>query len=172
MKLLTAALLSLAVLPAPRESSQGTAAGPVAGPFTPCPNPLPHEPLVVYELTGGALVGPVDSLLAVYSDGLARYSSSLGSGPGFSFTAYVGSDAQSLHAELIAAGALKECDVEDVWNDVPLSTLTVLRGASRQSGNTFSWWVSEGPVASMEAALTAFIATHFPAAPSGGGSGS
>ena len=169
MKVFTAALLSLAVLSAPRESSQSHAAGPAPSPFTPCPNPLPHEPLVIYEVTGSDFIGPVDSFLAVYSDGLARHSSSV---DGFSVTTYVGSSAQSLHAELIAAGALQQCDAEDIGNDIPLSTLTVLRGASRQSGNSFSWFGAEGPVTSMEAALTEFIAVHFPGVPSGGGSGS
>lgn len=173
MKLVSAALLFLTVLSAPRESTQALATPPAAGPFSPCPNSFPHEPLVVYEISGSDFLGPVDSLLAVYSDGLARYSSSMGAGPGFSFTEYVGTDGASLHAELIAAGALQQCDVEEIWSDVPLSTLTVLRGGSRQAGNTFSWFVAEGPpLTTMENALTAFIAAHFPAAPSRGGSGS
>lgn len=137
----------------------------------PCPNTLRHEPLVVFEVTGGTLAGPVDSLLAVYDDGLARYSSSIGPGPGFSYTVGVGeAQARGLQADLAAAGALYLCDASDgVVNDVPLSTLTVLRGQTRQAGNTFSWFLPEGPTATIEGVLSAFIAAHFPAPPGGGG---
>ena len=136
-----------------------------------CPNPLPHEPLVVYEVSGGTLVGQVDQFVSVYADGTARLSSSLGSGPGFAWTSYIGDAAAAeLHASLIAAGALAQCDQDTTWNDVPLSTLTVLRSPTKQSGATFSWWVAEGDVQAIEALLLDFVAANFPAPPSGGGS--
>lgn len=171
MKLLTASLFCLAALAPLRPPPQGISAEPIAQPLAPCPNPWPHEPLVVYEVTGGTLVGPVDSLLVVYADGLARYSSSLGPGPGFALTAYVSpSVASQLHATLIGAGALRQCDLPSLTNDVPLSTLTVLRGASLALGNSFSWFLPEDGVVTMEGALATFIAATFPGAPGGGSS--
>ncbi len=136
----------------------------------PCPNPLPHEPLVVYEVTGGTLAGPVDGLLTVYVDGFARFGSSLGPGPGFLFSVQVSPQtADQLHSGLLAAGALRQCDQPDFYNDVPLSTLTVLRGDAKQNGNTFSWFVAEGEVGTIEALLQSFIAATFPLPPTGGG---
>jgi hypothetical protein len=120
-------------------------------------------------VTGGTLAGPVDGMLAVYGDGLARYGSYLGPGPGFQYLASVGPQAASdLHAALLAAGALRQCDQPDLWNDVPLSTLTVLRGGTSSKGNTFSWFVAEGEVATIETLLQEFVAASFPAAPPGG----
>ncbi len=163
----TLALLSLVVAGAAVSRATPQGAGRVA----PCPNPLPHEPLVVYEVSGGTFAGTVDGFLTVTTDGVARYSSSLGSGPGFALTAYVGDAAAAgLHAGLISAGALRQCDQDVVWNDVPLSTLTVLRGTTPQSGVTFSWWVAEGDVVRIEALLSAFIVAHFPVPPPSGGS--
>lgn len=171
MKLATLSLLCLAPWMLAAPAPQGVPAQPHAAPLAPCANPIAHEALVVWEVSGGTLLGPVDGLLVVYSDGIARYSSSLGPGPGFAQTAYVGAAAQTLHQTLVAAGALRQCDIELITSDVPLSTLTVLRNAPSGLANQFSWTLAEGNIVPMEAALNAFVATVFPGAP-GGGTGS
>jgi hypothetical protein len=163
------AVLSIVVLAAPQEVPAGAREQAAARLVPPCPNPLPHEPLVVYEVTGGTFAGPFDLLLVVYSDGLARYSSNLGAGPGLSFTQDVGAAAaQELADALVAAGAMRQCDLPDFAVDVPLSTLTVLRGTARQRANSFSWFVAEGEVAVIEALLLAFLANDIPQAPARG----
>ena len=136
----------------------------------PCDNTWRHEPVVVYEVTGGTLSGPVDSVLVVNSDGLARFSSSIGPGPGFSYTVGVGQQAvNQLLTDLVDAGALFQCDSSFVVSDIPLSTLTILRGPTRRQGRTFSWFVPEGSLAGIQSTLSGFIAAHFPPPPGGGG---
>ena len=46
-----------------------------APPPAPCPNLYPHEPAVLFEVSGYTLAGPYDLELAVYGDGYARLSS-------------------------------------------------------------------------------------------------
>ena len=135
-----------------------------------CPNEIEHEPLVVYEVTGGTLSGPVDAFLAVYDDGLARYSSSVaGSGPGYSATVPVDDAARQLHQALIAAGAMEQCDQLENVSDMPLSTLTVLREAPRGRPNSFSWFTADGDqLGEIESLLQGFITTHFDPPPPGG----
>lgn len=135
-----------------------------------CPNDIEHEPLVVYEVTGGTLSGPVDAFLAVYDDGLARYSSSVaGSGPGSSQSVTVGDAARTLQQALIAAGAMEQCDRFETISDMPLSTLTVLRDSPRGRPNSFSWFVADGDeLGEIESLLQSFIAEHFDPLPPGG----
>lgn len=135
----------------------------------PCANSIPHEPLVLYEVNGGTLAGSVDRQLTVYSDGFLRLSSSLGDGSGFSQLVYV--DPQQsigLLRALVEAGAMAECDNDDFTSDVPLSSLTVLRGPARQRGNSFSWLGPTPSISVYEAILTNFIDAHFPNPPGGG----
>jgi hypothetical protein len=135
---------------------------------TACPNPTPRELLVVYELTGGTLSGPVDLHLSVYSDGSARLASALGDGLGSAQFVHVGSaQAVMLLQGLVAAGAMTHCDIPDFLSDVPLQTLTVLRGTARQRGNTFSWTGGDEQTGAMQDLLQDFIDLHFVPPPRG-----
>jgi hypothetical protein len=164
--LATLAMLFASALPAPQSPASASLPNP------PCPNPLPHEPVVVYEVTGGTLSGPVDYALTVYGDGAARLSSALGGGgTGSSQYTFVDpSAAAALRQELVDASALARCDQDDNVSDTPLQTLTVFRAGSTRRSNTFSWFTSDGSLAQIQAALDAFIAKHFAPLPGGGGS--
>jgi hypothetical protein len=155
--------LSAIALPRPQVTTSAVPLPP------PCPNPILREPVVLYEVTGGTLVGAVDTFLTVYNDGTARLSSSLGgAGIGSSQLALLPPAlVDSLRQELSASGALVLCDQPDFTSDTPLQTLTVLRPSSRRS-NTFSWFAADGDVAQIQAILEAFIALHFVAPPGGG----
>ena len=134
----------------------------------PCANLTPRELLVAYDVTGGTLAGPIDLHLSVYSDGAARLSSSLGDGLGSSQHVFLDpAETSGLVQGLIGAGAMTHCDVEDFLSDVPLSTLTVLRGQARQRANSFSWTGGDDEIAVMQALLNAFIAEHFLPVPGG-----
>jgi hypothetical protein len=164
-------ILALAVLvpapplPAPQSSS-------LAGIQTPCPNPIEREPVVLYEVSGGTLVGVVDYFLTVYSDGSARLSSFLGgAGTGSSqFVSMDPSEVEALRQALTSAGALLECDAPDHTSDTPLQTLTLFRAGSTRRSNTFSWFTNDGNLALVQSLLDGFIAAHFVPPPSGGGS--
>lgn len=134
----TAALLSVALLGIPQSPARAT------DPLPFCPNSFEREPVLLYEVTGGTLSGPIDRFLSLYSDGTARLSSYLGDGMGSSqLGGATPSEVDGLHAELVALGAMNLCDQEDLVSDVPLSTLTVFRRNQRPRSNTFSWFGGE-----------------------------
>lgn len=126
--------------------------------------------MVLFEVTGGTLAGPVDYSLTVYSDGAARLSSALGGG-GTGSSQYVTLDpllVESLRQDLASAGAFSTCDQPDFTSDTPLQTLTVFRPGSSRRSSTFSWFTSDGNLSDIQARLDAFLAAHFVAPPSGG----
>lgn len=165
--MLPAFLLASAALAASALTSRAQEVQPTTV-ATPCANVLPRELVVVYDVTGGTLSGPVDLNLSVYSDGSARLSSSLGDGLGSAQLVFMDpSLTTGLLQGLIAAGAMTHCDVPDFLSDVPLSTLTVLRGPARQRANSFSWTGGDAEIAAMQALLNAFIAEHFQPVPGG-----
>jgi hypothetical protein len=134
----------------------------------PCANLTPRELIVAYDVTGGTLTGPVDLHLSVYSDGSARLSSSLGDGLGSSQHVHLDPAVTTgLVQGLIGAGAMTHCDVPDFLSDVPLSTLTVLRGPARKRANSFSWTGGDDEIAVMQALLNTFVADHFLPVPGG-----
>lgn len=159
MKLLTiialpfAACLALA-LRAPSPTSASAA----------CVNVLPHEPVVLYEVAGWSLGGPIDLELALYGDGSARLSSATANGgQGKAQTAVVPAQtATGLLAALTANGAFVLCDEPSFTTDTPLSTLTVLRPKTDAQAHTFSWWAGVNEYEPIEQRLQGFVQTTFP----------
>ena len=129
-----------------------------------CPNALPHEPVVLYDVYGSTLAGPFDLQLVVYADGMARLSTTNAhNGEGKSQVAAVGaSAAKNLLLALTAGGAFELCDDTSFALDLPLSTLTVMRAGTNVRAHTYSWWAGQGPYGPPEQTLVGFVATHFP----------
>ena len=121
-------------------------------------------PLIVYDVTGFTLAGPVDLNLDVYGSGLVKLSSaSAAPGQGKSEIAHLTpQQTLALARALFFAGSFQTCDQPAAGSDVPLHTLTVFRGATDAKAHTFSWWVPEKEYATFEQLLDGFIATHFP----------
>jgi hypothetical protein len=131
----------------------------------PCPNSIPHEPVVIYEITGGTLASTVDRSLVVYNDGFARLSSAEDNGcPGRAQVAQVAPVAvKQLAQDLAQAGAFALCDATSVVTDVPLNTLTVCGGGTETVSHTFSWWLApQTPYERAEQILQDFLAANFP----------
>jgi hypothetical protein len=158
-----AAVLSVAFLASPEISRSLTNQG--------CTNLYPREPLVLYEVSGGSLGGPIDYTLSVNNDGSARLASSIGDGMGSSqLVAVPPAEVAALHGDLVALGAFMLCDQEELVSDVPLSTLTIFRTTPRPRTNTFSWLGGAAEVGEIQMRLEDFIAEHFAPPPSGSGS--
>jgi hypothetical protein len=145
------------------------AATPLLAPAAPapqssCPNTWFHEPLVVYDITGATFAGPLDLHLVVHGNGIAKLSSSThGAGPGKARTEYLApADARNLAIQLAALGGMTLCDEPNLVVDVPLKTLTLLRGTTDAPAHTFSWYDTVGPYQAIEQAMNDFIAKHFP----------
>jgi hypothetical protein len=138
---------------------------PSAAPSAPpCVNTLPHEPVVVYEVSGGTLGGYLDLQLCVYNDGMARLTrASFDGANSKSQLVFVGeTSAFGLASDLSQLGIWVQCDDTNMANDVPLQTVTVLRGATDARAHTYSWWLPNGAYAPIEQRLSTFVAASFP----------
>ncbi len=154
------ALVALSILPwlSPSHAPVSSVAAPG------CVDVFPHHPIVVYEISGGTLAGPLDQELIVYGDGSARLSSATANfGAGSSQLAFVGdAAAAALITSLSQNGAFQLCDDPSQVSDMPLSTLTVMRGNTDSRVHSFSWFIAKGQHAPVEQILQTFIATNFP----------
>jgi len=133
---------------------------PAAPSAPPCVNTLQHEPVVVYEVSGGAIGGYHDLQLSVYDDGMARLTRASFDGVNSkSELVLVGAvSALGLASDLSHLGSWIECDDTTIAPDVPLQTLTVLRGATDARAHTYSWWLPVGSCAPIEQRLSTFVA--------------
>lgn len=128
-----------------------------------CVNEFPHEPVLMYEVSGRSLCCLVDIQMTIWSDGSARAASADESGPGRAQIAYIPPLAvQGLLAELNTLGAGAACDEPSFTSDVPLSTLTLLRGTTDARAHTWSWLGDDGHGGAIELRLNQFLHTHFP----------
>jgi hypothetical protein len=129
-----------------------------------CPNGLPHEPIVIYDVNGSTIAGPFDLQLVVYGDSFARLSTTnTPSGEGKSqITTVPRATATNLLVSLAASGALNLCDDTSFALDLPLSTLTIMRPVTDVKAHTYSWWAGQGPYGPPEQVLLDFISSAFP----------
>jgi len=135
----------------------------------PCANIFPHEPVVIFEITGGTLAGPIDRQITVYSDGLVRGAQTAPGTPtslvggGSAQVAYVDpAMVQSLVADLGMLGAGTGCDRPELVTDTPLSTLTIIRGTTESRSRTWSWLGEDGTGGAITQRLQAFQAAALP----------
>lgn len=148
---------SLLPATAPVQSAAG------ASPAEQCPNLLLHEPIVLYEISGATLLGPVDRTLTVYADGALKLSAASATGAGECLLGQTTPEvAQKLQQELVQAGAFDLCDDPRNVTDVPLNTLTLLRGAQDARAHTFSYWIGDGHYLAVDLTIEKFINAQFP----------
>jgi hypothetical protein len=122
-------------------------------------NVVRREPIVMWDVTGHNLAGPVHGRLVVYNDGVTSVSS-LGNGDVRSET-IAPALAQALRRDLIQAGATTLCDQTNA-TDMPLTTLTMFVGNTDAQAHTFSYWVANNGYAAIQAEIDDLLATHFP----------
>lgn len=129
-----------------------------------CPNTLPHEPIVLFDVTGYTLGGPMDIGLTVYNDGLARIcrTQSFNGSVDARLNYVTPAEARQLALDLGALGAGVLCDSDVIVTDVPMSTLTILRDATDTRAHTFSWVGGFGPHGDVEQRVWTFINATFP----------
>jgi hypothetical protein len=139
------------------------AAAPAVVP-TPCPNTIAHEPIVLYDVSGATVGGPIDIGLTVYNDGTVRISSTGQFGlPSGARTAFIGSSAAiQLLLDLSNLGAGQLCDHDTQVVDLPVSTLTLFRNGTDPRNHTFSWLESDGAYGPVQNRLQDFIHATFP----------
>jgi len=135
-----------------------------AAPTPTCANTIRHEPVLLFDVNGGTLAGPVDMQLTVYNDGVARICRTQSIfGTVDARIAYVTpAAAKQLVGDVAAFGAGTLCDLDLITSDVPNSTLTILRDATDTRAHTFSWTGAQGAYSQIEQRLYTFINATFP----------
>ena len=128
----------------------------------PCPNVIVHEPILLYEIAGSTLAAQVDRTLTVYADGSLKLSDASATGPGQSYRVHTTPEVVgALQVALVQAGGLALCDDTQLVTDVPLHTLTMLRGAQNARAHTFSYWTPDANYGGVDGLLEGFIADFF-----------
>ena len=125
-----------------------------------------REPVLLYDQTGSTLTGILNFSLIVYNDGLAKFSTETGI-PGNqtvdSRSAFIGpAGALQLANELRAAGSWVLPDQGLVVSDVPLQTVTVMRGFTNQNAHSFSYYLPINQYATVGEVIGNFIGANFP----------
>lgn len=128
-----------------------------------CENTIPHEPVLVYELTGSTLVAQIDRTLYVYADGSLKLAEAEADSLGRSLRAMADpKEVMALQLTLVQYGALNLCDDTRRVTDVPLNTLTMFRGGPDATAHTFSYWIGDGDYAGVDGVIQQFIVDKFP----------
>lgn len=175
--LLTALLVAVPfALASLQGGSIGTSAPPVSQLPIPAPPPpgtcnniFPQEPLVVFDVSGYSLTGLIHQHLTVYSSGLVSISAAGGGTQLFPFSSKADvaflqiSEVEKLWTKVIQDGAMSICDENAFVADLPLTTITVHRGATNSTARTFSYYFPMSPESNAVANhISEFINTHFP----------
>lgn len=176
--------LAFAILAAPlalsqsaqidRDHSQKDATGRYG-----CPNTIDVEPILIMNVSGSTLVGPVSRHLTVYSNGLAVYSAGANppggleardlqlAGPPSTIPVALAISlsidvANQLVDDLRRANAHRLCDQTTQWTDVPLKTVTLLESRPDALAHTFSFYGATGPYREVDMVMDSFLETYFP----------
>jgi hypothetical protein len=174
------ALALAALVLAPTAAAQTITPGPGIFPS----ESVDHEPLVIHDVSGGTLAGPIHSHAVVWSDGSITFSerSTNFIFPVTETTRVVAghapkSEATRLIRQLRRLGAFDESDSAMTVSDVPLQTLTVALPGTDSRSNSFSFYLAAGRKGPMLQLINAFLDAYLPPAPTlstggGGGGGS
>jgi hypothetical protein len=126
-----------------------------------------HEPVLLYEVSGSTIAGPVSLVLTVYSDGEATLVSQ--DAPNVAeelcTATLTAAQVRELQRDLRQAGALRLRDLRSqAIPDVPLTTVTFFQNAGnsgRSVANTFSYLVPEDRYSDVEDVIREFIDEAF-----------
>jgi hypothetical protein len=157
--------LAMVAISAPRGSA---VAGDARGLGTMPAFSIDQEPLVIYDVSGFGLAGPIHHRLSLYSSGLASISAAGGfPQEGFDgtaeFTWVPAAEARALHARIIATGGLTLEDLPDLGADIPLTTVTVFASAEPNAAhNTYSYTFADDGHAKVATLIHDFIDRTFP----------
>ncbi|MDF1800085.1 MAG: hypothetical protein P1V81_12980 [Planctomycetota bacterium] len=131
--------------------------------------PIKFEPVLIHDVVGGTLTGAVHTHLTVYNNGfmtVAKFHDVVFPAPGTDKDVATASlspaEVQQLQADLRASGAFGLPDQEATGADIPLTTMTVFRGATDAKAHTFSYLMGTSPYAAAQDVVDQLMADHFP----------
>jgi hypothetical protein len=128
--------------PVAEEQLQGAMGGAAKGSF----GQMDIEPLVIWDISGRGIAGPIHQHLAVYSSGLVSRSAVSLAGTSAAMGQVTPGRAAQLDEELMVAGAMELADREGSVHDLPVTTVTVFNGSGVGAlHNTFSFYATGEP---------------------------
>lgn len=133
-------------------------------PATTCADTIPIHPVLIHDIAGSTLIGPIYRHLVVYSNGHASLSATTYEpDPGRAQTGILTqAEIAQLRASLEAAGAFEACDNDMQVSDIPLTTVSVFRGATNALAHTYSFMTPDARQSAVEALVQQLIASKFP----------
>ncbi|MEM7310606.1 MAG: hypothetical protein AAF682_28275 [Planctomycetota bacterium] len=119
------------------------------------------EPVLVYDVTGGTFTGPVHTNMVVFNNGTVSFARDEDFfGEDHVSVQDVGATAVAeLGQALVDAGALTLNDAPG-GADIPLTTVTILKGETTSPSRTFSWTFGTPAHQAVQQIITDFIDTH------------
>lgn len=138
---------------------------PVAGDVT-------QEPVLIHDVSGYSLIGPIHFRFTVYNSGLCSIAEqgTLNEDGSAAFTYVTPSEVRELTTALYKAGAFDIDDNAGPVFDVPLTTVTFFaRPGTSSRANTFSYYLPNEKQQAVLAVTNGFIDEVFPNFPDGGG---
>lgn len=162
LKLLLAFPLVASLFLVTPQSQPARAAEPAPAPA--CADTIPMHPVLVHDVAGSTLIGPIYRHLVVYSNGHAHLSATTYEpDPGRAQTGILTlAEVAQLRADLASAGAFTSCDNDLPVSDVPVTTVSVFRGATNALAHTYSFLAPDAQQAAVEAVVQQLVATKFP----------
>ena len=135
-------------------------------------DPMSNAPVVIVDVSGATLLGPVHRHLAVYSSGRVSYCAIDSQGglrelqvPVARSIAIDPVQVQAFAMGLERMGAWSLDDQKVMATDVPLVTVTVLQGEGAAKGHTFSYWIPTDGYHGVDTAIQNFVASVLPTEP-------
>jgi len=125
--------------------------------------PIPHKPLIVYQMSGGSGASAVLRILTVYDDGNVTFVKQFDVGPAKVRRAVLEDQTVDLVAALNRAGAMRLAGLNN-RSDVPMTTVTAFAytgKAGRPSVNSFNYYAPQGAYAQVDAAIRSFLIDAF-----------
>ncbi len=122
-----------------------------------------REPVLFYDVSGGALTGLYHRRLSVYTDGTASVSEAIGKTSSAACALLDPAAVERLRERLIETGAQSFRDDCREAADLPMTTVTffILAGP-KATANTYSYYVPEGDRAPADGVINDFIGEYFP----------
>ncbi len=122
-----------------------------------------QEPVLIFDVTGSSIAGPVHDSVVVYNNGLVSVSE---------FRMFQGNDGSTrtvsvpvkavrrLSSALAAAGAFSLQDSAATFPDLPVTTISVLSGKTDAKAHTFSVTVGNAGHAAVQGIIQNFLSTY------------
>ncbi len=116
------------------------------------------EPLVVFDVSGATLLGPVHRSMILYNNGRVSVAEfAPGKAPRNASRMISIDEAERLHGALVDCGALDMLDQKEQVMDVPMTSISIFTGETDAVSHTFNYWLAGSEYGKVEHTIDRFI---------------